>query len=107
MLELHLMTDNPMVFLMPGVKRTAREDIAIINEWLDWDEEAPRTVLNEPKLFIAERCQNLIRAIINLTVDMKADDPNWDPIDPLRYLAVMDPQFNDPAAPDFVGGRGG
>lgn len=107
LLELHLMTDNPMVFLMPGVKRTAREDIAIINEWLDWDEEAPRTVLNEPKLFIAERCQNLIRAIINLTVDMKADDPNWDPIDPLRYLAVMDPQFNDPAAPDFVGGRGG
>jgi hypothetical protein len=106
LLDMHLMTDHPMVFLMPGIKRSAREDIQIINDWLDYDREQPLSVLNEPKLFISDRCQNLIRAMVNLTIDAKSEDPNWDPIDCLRYVAVTQPCFNDPQAPNFKGGGG-
>lgn len=106
LLELHALTEMPMVFLMAQVKRTAMQEIEIINDWLDWDEEKPRSVENEPKLFISSRCQNLIRAMVNLTIDAKDDDPHWDPVDCLRYLAVMNPQYSEPGAPDFTGGRG-
>lgn len=106
LLELHLATEQPMIFIMAQVKRNARFDVQLINDRLDYDTEKPVTIENEPKLFISSRCGNLIRAMAGITLDVKDDDPHWDFIDALRYLTVMQPCYNDPEAADFVGGRG-
>ena len=104
--ELYEDGENPMFFRAAPIRQTVALDIEIINDWLSYDDDKDLSVENEPKLFISERCQNLIRALSNWNPEQGGDSPWKDPIDTLRYLAVGDPQYSDPKAPEVVGGRG-
>ena len=53
------------------------------------DEEV--TVLNEPKLYVSEECQNLIYSLRTWTNVDGDKGASKDPVDALRYLVLMDP----------------
>jgi hypothetical protein len=46
--------------------------------------------MNKPKFYIAKSCENTILAIENYTGDDGKDEAWKDPIDCLRYAAVME-----------------
>ena len=102
--------DPPMYWDPAPVRQTVNLDTEIISEWLSYDASRPLSVENEPKLFISDRCTNLIRSMLNYTPredgTQDLQSPWKDPIDCLRYLAVIDPQYQDPNVPEIAGGRG-
>jgi len=86
--------DNPM-FFEPAAGLRLEEGITIINDWLSYDPSQPRSVINQPKLYISEECQNLIYSMREWTGADGEKGASKDPIDCLRYLAVMAPEYND------------
>lgn len=59
-----------------------------INDLLSYDPDEPISVVNQPRLYISSRCENLIRSMKNLT-PAGGDKNRWkDPVDCLRYIAV-------------------
>ena len=64
------------------------EGIGIINSLLAYDESEPLTTLNEPKLYISNRCKNLIWSMENWTGEDRDKGASKDPIDTLRYLVM-------------------
>lgn len=70
----------------PGVE--IENGLQLINGLLSYDEKQPLSVLNSPKLYISERCQNLIYAMQEYTAKGGRDEATKDPIDCLRYLCV-------------------
>jgi hypothetical protein len=69
--------------------------IGLINDWLSWDAGKPRTTQNEPKLYISSACENLIFSLREWTGEDGDKGACKDPIDCLRYLAVMNPEHYD------------
>jgi hypothetical protein len=55
-------------------------------------------MLNSPKLFISDRCQNLIFAMKEYTASQGKDEPTKDPVDCLRYLAITEVEYVDMGA---------
>jgi hypothetical protein len=55
----------------------------------------PITSTNQPKLYISENCQNLIFCLKEWTGQDGQKGASKDPIDCLRYLAVMNPEFEN------------
>ena len=89
--------DAGMVFLpAPGVE--IENGIQLINGLLSYDEHKPISSLNAPKLYISERCQNLIYSMQEYTAKGGKDEASKDPIDCLRYLLVSQCSFVDPHA---------
>ena len=89
--------DDPM-FFEPAAGLRLEEGIAIINDWLCYDTLQPRSPINQPRLFISEECENLIYAMREWTGADGEKGASKDPIDCLRYLAVMAPEYNDTSA---------
>ncbi len=71
------------------------QGVAIVNDWLFYDQSKPVNYLNQPKLFVSENCENLIYCMKEWTGQDGDKGATKDPIDCLRYLAVMDPIYID------------
>jgi len=71
-----------------------REGLDAINDLFAYNTGQPITALiNEPKLFISSRCQNLIWALQNYTGHDLEKAACKDPIDDLRYLALEEMEY--------------
>lgn len=80
-----------IVIPAPGVD--IENGIQLINNLLAWDENRKRDSMNAPKLYISDRCQNLIYAMSEHTGQGGKSEATKDPIDVLRYIAVSNPEF--------------
>ena len=79
------------MYVTPSAGIKIDQGIAIINDWLCYDQTQPLSAINQPKLFISEKCQNLIYSLREWTGNDGDKGASKDPIDALRYIAVMDP----------------
>lgn len=73
------------------------EGVAVINDWLSYNEEMPVDALNSPRLYISERCQNLVYALKTWTGADGKRGATKDWIDILRYIALSGVGYEDPA----------
>ena len=69
----------------PGVEVEA--GIAKINDALSWNDTEPMTDKNKPKLFVSDRCENMITCMLEYSGQSRAEHFK-DYIDCLRYLLV-------------------
>ena len=83
------------LWVEPAAGLRVEEGVGLINDWLSWDHGQPRTTVNEPSLYVSSRCQNLIYSMREWTGVDGDKGASKDPIDVLRYLAVMNPEFVD------------
>ena len=97
---------GPMEWEPAKVRATMDLDLEKVNDELDYDEKRPVNAENEPSLYIVERCQNLIRCMLNWSPEQGSDSPWKDPNDTLRYLFDEPLCYVDPQVPEIVGGRG-
>ena len=84
--------DNPMYFRQAAGISIAN-GLTIVNDWLNYDQNEPVTVLNEPNMYVSEECGNIIYSLQEWTNRDGDKGASKDPIDCLRYLAVMEPIF--------------
>ena len=77
----------------PAAGLRLEDGISMINDWLAYDQNQPITAVNEPHLYISSACQNLIYSMKEWTGADGDKGASKDPIDCLRYLAVMSPQY--------------
>jgi hypothetical protein len=96
----------PMDWRPAMVRQTINLDLENVNDLLAYDPDKPVTIENEPRLYISERCQNLIRCMLNWSLDQARTSPWKDPVDTLRYLFGQPLYYVDPEIPEVVGGRG-
>jgi phage terminase large subunit-like protein len=87
--------EQESMFLQPAAGIAIEEGVAIVNDWLAYDKGRPLDALNKPKLYISWDCQNLIFALKEWTGKDGLKGACKDPIDCLRYLAVMNPTYED------------
>ena len=95
-----------MVVEPAAVRATILLDLEKVNDLLAYDTNTPISIENEPRLYISDGCQNLIRSMINWSPDQGSDSPWKDPIDTMRYLLDEPLYYQDPNIPDCVGGGG-
>ena len=77
-----------------------------INNAFSYDPDKPISVENEPRLYVSDRCTNLIRALLNWDPAQGEKSPYKDPIDVLRYLFGEELHYVDPNVPEIVSGSG-
>jgi hypothetical protein len=81
------------------------EGVGIINDWLAFDEERPLGSDNSPKLYISERCKNLIYSLKTWTGKDGKHGATKDWIDVLRYIVLArDVEYVDPESLRTRGG---
>jgi len=81
--------EGPSLTFEAASGQSVEHGIIAINDLLSYDPMQPITnLLNEPKLFVSDRCQNLIWALQNYTGADGEKAACKDPIDCLRYLAM-------------------
>lgn len=87
-----LQEDPDPMWFTPAAGLRVEEGISIINDWLAWNKDEPLIALhNEPKLYVSENCRNLIYSLREWTGADGDKGATKDPVDVLRYLAVMNP----------------
>jgi phage terminase large subunit-like protein len=69
------------------------EGVAIINDWLDYDETKEVDYFNRPRLFVSDECVNLIFALQNWTGQDGTSGACKDPVDCLRYLLLKGVEY--------------
>jgi hypothetical protein len=94
---------NPM-FFTPAAGLRLEEGISIINDWLSYDQNSEISTVNQPKLYISWSCKNLIWCMREWTGTDGDKGASKDPIDTLRYLAVMQPEYGDSDTYKAIGG---
>lgn len=77
----------------PGVE--IENGLQLINNLLSWDEDKPLDSSNSPRLYISDRCRNLIHSMSEYTAKGGAQEASKDPVDCLRYIEVSNPEFID------------
>ena len=77
-----------------------------VNDAMSYDADKPITIENEPKLYIGERCKNLIKSMLHWDPTQGEKSPYKDPIDVLRYLFGETLYYVDPDVPEICGGSG-
>jgi hypothetical protein len=97
-------SDPDPMFFEPAAGMRVDEGVGLINDWLAFNLNMPINRANEPKLFISDRCQNLIFSMREWTGQDGDKGATKDPIDCLRYLAVMDPTHYTNTSFEAVGG---
>lgn len=90
--------------LIPAPGLNIEHGLSLINDRLNYDTTKPVGPLNAPKLFISERCENVIYAFKNFTNSGDRAEPTKDPIDCVRYLLEAGADFV-PATGRRAGGR--
>jgi phage terminase large subunit-like protein len=76
----------------PASGRDIQEGIDLINDALHYREAEPLGPLNEPGLFVAEECANVIFALQNWTGEDGQHGACKDFVDLVRYLLLADPE---------------
>jgi hypothetical protein len=102
---LQLLDDDPnAMYFTPSAGLRLEEGVAVLNDWFSYDQNQPISAVNQPKLYISEDCHNLIWCLREWT-GLDADKgASKDPIDTLRYLAVMNPEYGGTDSYRAVGG---
>lgn len=95
--------DAPMHFA-PAAGLKIEQGISIINDWLSHDPTQSISDTNKPGLFIAESCSNTIYCMREWTGKDGDKGATKDPVDCLRYLAVMDPTYQGKESMRSYGG---
>ncbi len=104
--------DNDMVFTNATVassdtnKSEIEDGIQVINDLLHWNPQEPKTFTNAPKLYISDRCENLIYSFQEFTGKLGPLENTKDPIDCVRYLIKSNVGFVDNSVKD-TGSRTG
>ena len=99
-----LLADEGMDVL-PSAGLRIDQGVGMINDWLAYDEDRPISIDNEPSLYVSEKCENLIYCM-RTWANREKDGATKDPIDTLRYMAVMNPTYLDPKGNKSYGGGG-
>jgi phage terminase large subunit-like protein len=86
--------EEPMYF-SPAAGIGIDQGVAMINDLIAWNQQEPLSPINQPKLFVTKDCQNLIYCLKEWTGADGDKGPTKDPIDCLRYLVVMQPEYID------------
>ncbi len=85
--------------------KAIKEGVTSINDLLAYDSSRPIDSTNSPKLYISERCKNLIFSLKTWTGADGQKSASKDFIDLLRYVAMSDGiEYQDP---DHLAPRGG
>jgi hypothetical protein len=84
----------PMNFT-PAAGVRIEQGVSIINDGFAYDYSQDLSPLNKPKLYISEECQNLIYCLKEWTGLDGEKGATKDPIDCLRYLMIMNPEYLD------------
>lgn len=79
---------NIGVDVIPASGLDEDQGIQAINKYLAWDDSKEMHIGNKPRLFISDRCGQLIYAMTEYTGMLGKDEPTKDPIDCLRYLLI-------------------
>ena len=67
-----------------------REGVNLINSWLEYNPDKPISAMNEPQLYISDKCGNLIRCMQMWTGADNDKGASKDFIDVVRYAAMCD-----------------
>lgn len=81
------------MFFSPAPGEHIDEGIELVNDLLAFDRSKPVGVGNEPRLFVSEKCTNLIWALKEWTGQDGRHGACKDPVDCLRYAALADLQY--------------
>ena len=95
---------DPGMFFEPAAGRGISEGVAMINDWLFWRQDEPMSPKNRPQLYVSSACENLIYSLREWTGQDGDKGATKDPVDCLRYLAVMDPQNHNARSFAAIGG---
>ena len=102
---LQLLDEEPnAMYFTPAAGLRLEEGVAIINDWFSYDQNQPISPINQPKLYISEDCKNLMWCLREWTGADGEKGSSKDPIDALRYIAVMQPDFADENSGKAIGG---
>jgi len=97
----------PMMGLIPASGVQEDEGLGVVNELLDWNQEQPLvTLMNEPKLYVCEDCQQVIWALENYTGRGGPKGACKDFADLLRYMALAKLEFVETGRRCGRAGRG-
>jgi len=80
--------------------------VQAIQSLLAWDQDSEPSYENRPRLMISSRCRNLIICMENWPSDANLKHGAKDPIDCLRYCAIMNQQYYDESEMVQVGTGG-
>lgn len=76
----------PCDVVRPAPGLNISHGLQLIKDRLAYDKSKPLAAMNAPKLFISERCTNLIESFKNYTNRGSREDAYKDPMDTLRYM---------------------
>ena len=101
-------TGAPLAFVPAPACRAGADstDTGLINNLLDYDPEQPVNTLNCPKLYVSDRCQNVIYALRTWTGLDGEKGATKDPIDCLKYAAKQGLLYIPPSETWAVTGGG-
>ncbi len=81
------------LLFVPSAMAHIDESCALVNNLFAYDMSREVSILNEPKLYVSEECQNLIYSLKTWTGSDGDKGASKDPVDALRYLILMDPIY--------------
>ena len=87
--------DDMGLTMIPSPGLQIDHGLMLINSALKFNQAAPLSATNAPKLRISDRCQNTIFALKNFTNQGGKDEATKDPIDCLRYLLMTGADYVD------------
>ena len=94
----------PSMDVQPAAGDNITEGVNLINEWLEYDEERPLSVENEPEFYVSEEAKQVIDCLRIWTGRDGLKGASKDFIDLLRYGAQMGIGYVDEGT---LGGSGG
>lgn len=95
--------DDAGYVYLPAPGKQIEDGEQLVNDFLSYDTKRPPGVDNSPRLFISDKCENLIQAM-ELYAGTGKDEPAKDPVDTLRYMLQSGVEYVDPDAPVVTGG---
>lgn len=81
-------------------KTEIQSGIQLINSLLHWDSTKEKSFTNAPKLYISDRCENLIYCLQEFTGALGGEEATKDGFDALRYMLKSNIGFVDPDVKD-------
>lgn len=89
---------GPEMEFEPAPASGVEETVQMINERMDWNTEAPKTVLNCPRWYVVEDCRHSILAYREFTASGGEKDALKDIVDPDRYFVKADCEHVEPGS---------
>jgi len=79
-------------YFKPAPADDEDQGIGKINDYLAWDSNKPLSDENRPRLYVSDRCENTITAMLEY-MGVSREEAYKDPVDCVRYLCVSDPIY--------------